>query len=276
VSETTPQSSIMMTSHLRIFAQPIKSSVATSCVLSLLLTIAPIALAEYEPDPGQPPPKEPTGTTGPRAYNPPPDQPPPTTKTPSTGSRGGCETIGGAPLTALAPTKHVGQTTSGHPTFAWFVPDAKPFPMQFKLFELAENNTIKLVHKLELQSSSGIMKLSLPKDKPGLRIGQRYLWQVSISCDPNFPSSDKVARAEIQVVEMPSTLKNALSTSKNRLEMAELYAKAGLWYDALGEALEAAGDSRLGQATTNLLEDLIALEEPPQRENLRQIVSSKK
>lgn len=267
----------MMTSHLRIFAQRIKSSVATSCLVGLFLTVTSVALAQNQYDgKGQKPPDQPTVPTGPRAYNPPPDQPPPTTKTPSTGSRGGCETIGGATLTALAPIKHVGQTTSAHPSFAWFVPDAKPFPMEFKLFELAENNTIKLVHKLELQSSPGIMKFSLPKNKAGLRIGQRYLWQISISCDPNFPSSDKVVRAEIQVVEMPSTLKNALSTAKNHLELAELYAKAGLWYDALGEALEAAGDSRLGQATTNLLEDLIILEEPPQRENLRQIVSSKR
>jgi len=241
-----------MSTNLWLLFGRIGSSLVTSCVLSLSLARVPVALAEY---------------------NPPPDQPPAQGNTTSSGSRGGCESSQGLPLTVLAPIKHIGQTASAHPTFAWFVPDAKPFPMEFSIFELTKDSSPKLVQKLELKSSSGVMKLSLPQDKPGLIVGQRYLWQVAISCDPDHPSTDVVARAEIQVVEMPSALKSALSTTTEGSKRMEFYAHAGLWYDALREALVSAPDSQLGVVASTLLEDLAKVEEPQQSVNLSQIVT---
>jgi hypothetical protein len=148
--------------------------------------------------------------------------------------------------------------------------------MEFRLFELTGNNSLKLVQKLELKSSPGIMKLSLPQDKPGLTVGQQYLWQVTIFCNPDRPSSAVVARAQIQVVEMPSTLKSILPNTTERPKRVELYAKAGYWYDALGEALGAVEGSRLGEAASTLLEELAKLEEPQQSANLSQIASSER
>ena len=240
---------------LRFLNQCIKNSLVTSCVLSLSLAVIPAALADYQPDPTQPPPKGNTTSSGPR---------------------GGCESIDEPPLTVLAPHKHVGLTTSTHPTFAWFVPNSKPFPMEFTLFAYGPDNNLKLVQKISLKSSPGIMKLSLPKDKPGLALGQSYLWQVSISCNPNSPSSDVVAEAEIQVVEMSPTLKNALSATENRLERAKLYAEAGLWYNALSEALGSAENARLGQVASTLLEDLAKLEKPEDSQILRELATSKR
>lgn len=225
----------------------------TSCVLSLSLAVTPVALAGYTPPPNQPPPKGNTTSSGPR---------------------GGCESSQGASLTVLAPIKHVGQTASTHPTFAWFVPDTKPFPMEFSLFELAEDNSFKLVEKLKLQSSPGIMQQSLPKDKSGLAVGQRYLWQVTVFCDPNHPSTALVARAEIEVVEMPSALKSALSSTTERSQIVELYANAGLWYDALREALGSAPSPTPEVVAATLLEDLAKLEELQQSAKLSQVVSS--
>ena len=245
----------MMTSHLWLFGKRIKSKLVTSCVLSLSLAVTPVALAEY---------------------NPPPDQPPPKGNTSSSGPRGGCAGSEGRSLTVLAPQKHVGQTASVHPTFVWFVPDTKSFPMEFRLFELTGNNSLKVVQKLELKTSQGIMKLSLPQDKPGLTVGQQYLWQVTIFCNPDRPSSALVARAEIQVVEMPSTLKSILSSTTERPKRVELYAKAGYWYDALGEALGAVEGSRLGEVASTLLEELAKLEEAQQSANLSQIASSER
>lgn len=237
---------------LRFLNQCINNSLVTSCVLSLSLAITPAALAGYQPDPKQPPP---SGTTT------------------SSGPRGGCENSQGRSLTVLAPVKQVGKTASVRPTFAWFIPDSKPFPVEFQLFELANNKNPKPVQKLEFQGSSGIMKLSLREDKPALTVGHRYFWQIAVKCDSNHPSTWLVARAEFQVVEMPADLKKALSTSKNHLEMAELYAKEGFWYDGLAEALKSAEGSRLGQVAANFLEDLAKSEAPQHSENLRQIAS---
>lgn len=253
--ENNDSSTSMMTSTLWLLARPINRRLVSSCILSLLLAAINPALAEY---------------------NPPPDQPPPKGNTSSSGPRGGCASNTGVPLTVLAPIKHVGQTASVRPTFAWFVPDTKPFPLEFKLFELTGNNSFKLVEKLDLQSSSGIMKLSLPEDKAGLVVGQRYLWQIALKCDLNHPSTWVVARAQIEVVEMLPNLKTVLSTTKNPIEITEVYARASLWYDALREALGTAEGSRLGAIASSLLADLAKLEEPQQRANLTQITSSKR
>lgn len=240
----------------------IDSRLVASCVTSLLLAQGQAALAGYDP---------------------PPEQRPPSGYTTSSGTRGGCSGSEGLPLTVLAPEKHVGQTVSVHPTFAWFVPDFKPKPLEFTLHEYGSDGKPKPVQKIGLQSSPGIMKLSLPEDKPGLVRGKRYLWQVAILCNPNYPSSDVVANAEIEVVEMPPPLKRQLSTTSDRLEMANLYTRAGLWYDALREAIGSAEDSRLGEVASTLLKELASLEEQEatrseseHSETLRQIASSER
>ena len=120
--------------------------------------------------------------------------------------------------------------------------------------------------------------MTLPKDRPELRVGHTYLWQVTILCDPDNASSDLIARADIQVVEMPSALDSTFVDSSNK---SDFYAKASLWYDALGEALKLAEESKLGEVGSTLLENLAELEavgltdeEYERIENLRQIASS--
>jgi len=243
----------MINSQFLLLAKRINNQLLTSFVLSLSLAVTPPAQAEYKP-----------GST----------QVSPSGNTTILGQRGGCENIERLPPAVLAPLKHVGQTVSVRPTFAWFIPDSQPFPIEFKVFELAKDGSVKkLVQKIELQSSPGIMKLSLLENQPGLTVGQRYLWQVAIVCDSNHPSSDLVASAEIQVVEMPPTLKTALSATQNHQERSNLYAEAGVWYDALQEALEPAEGLKLGQVASTLLEELAKLEDPTTSENLRQIAS---
>lgn len=217
----------------------------TSCILSLSLAVTP-AVAGYNPTPQ----KSPVGKTG------------------TSGSRGGCSGNSETSLTALAPQKHVGLTVSEHPTFAWFVPDSQPVAMEFSLSQYdPSSNSFKPIYKRSLQSSSQITKLSLPEDRPGLAVGQRYRWWVAILCDPNYPSNDIVVRGEIERVEMPPALNSALAT--NRKRSAAEYASAGLWYDALREATSV--EDSMGAVATNLLEDLAQLEEPEQSQSLRQV-----
>ncbi len=190
------------------------------------------------------------------AYQPPSDLKPPTVYTDSSGVRGGGKISGGRSLTLLAPITHVGQTTLSHPTFAWFVPDEKPTPMEFTLYEFDTNDDpSKLVYKHELQSLARIVKLSLPIQLPGLSLGKRYLWQVETLSNPNHPSRNLLARAEIEVVQMPQTLKTALSDSHQHKHKATLNAQAGIWYDAISEALSSKANEQL-EIATNLLEDL--------------------
>lgn len=204
-------------------------------------------------------------------YKPPSGQPAPTGRTSSSGTRGGCLGIAKLPLTTLAPQKHIGQTVSTHPTFAWFVPNSPEFKMVFSLYAYSANGTIKMVKQIDLKTSPGIMKLTLPKDSVGLTFGKRYVWQVAVLCNENYPSNDLVTRAEIEVVQLTNDVKMSLYAVKDPLQRADLYAKAGLWYDALAEALKADNKPLSGKIIASLLEDLAQIEKS---NDLREIATT--
>jgi hypothetical protein len=140
--------------------------------------------------------------------------------------------------------------------------------MEFLLFEQRPGNEPKPIQRIELQASPGIGSLSLPKDKPGLSVGKKYLWKVAIICDPNRPSTDLIADAEIDVVEMPPALTKSLSNTTSGLERARLYARSGLWYDSIAEVL-ASGDSTFREFRIALLKELATLEESGDSERER-------
>ncbi len=228
--------------------------ILTTCFLTITLSVTEAARAEYQP---------------------PRDQKPPSGYTDSSGVRGGCSRTGTGELTILAPVTHVGQSTSTHSTFAWFVPDYQSTPIEFSLYEFDTNNQPnKIAYKHQLRSLPGIMKLSLPQNLSGLAVGKRYLWQVEILCNPNHPSRNPLKSAEIEVVKMPPTLKSALSVTQDHSQKAFIYAKAGMWYDALAEALASTANAQMGKVAASLLEDLSKLEPPQQRRDLNNIAMS--
>lgn len=230
-----------------------------SAFLSLSLILGGVAFADDKNGEGAPDPTH-TGSTGGRLYQPPADLLSPF-EDGSEGRRGGCTGDAQISLTALAPQSHVGQTASTHPTFAWFVPDAQPYEIIFQLYEYGSSGSRNVIQEIPLQSSPGIMTLSLPKDKPGLSVGQRYGWRVVLLCNPNSPSSALVAGADIDVVQTPGIF----SDSIDPLERAKQYAEAGLWYDALAEVLASGNEASI--LLEDLLKDLAELENLQAAEN---------
>jgi hypothetical protein len=213
----------------------LKYTALISGTLGLFLLAAPHASADYIPPSEPSSPQESTG---------------------STGRRGGCSGEAETELTALAPQSYVGQTISTYPTFAWFIPDAQPFQVEFHLYEYSSGNR-QLIQKIDLQSSPGIMTWSLPPEQPGLSIGQRYIWQVVVHCNPNRPSSALVAEAEIEVVETSSDLEIELDAAPDGFARARLYGEAGLWYDAFSEVLAAGQSTAARDAKLGLLNNLV-------------------
>lgn len=243
----------------------------TSCVLSLAMVVTPAVLASYTPGDQKPVPPDRRSDGG-------------TTR--------GCSG-GGMPLTVLASGNYVGQTISQHPTFAWFVPgDSASKLMEFTIYEWVSGGKPKEVRKISLPSSPGIMKLSPFSDSElGLQPGKEYLWQVVIHCDPDNPSGDLVSEANIEVVGMPAAVQSKLNKAASSVEKANIYAEAGLWYNALDEALKLAQASKLGEVGSTLLNDLAKWEAPKttpelppkerdaiakQIENLKQIADSER
>jgi len=232
----------MMISIQWFLNKRINIKLVTSCAVSLALIVTPAALAGYAPGDQKPVPPDRRSDGG-------------TTR--------GCSG-GGMPLTILASRNYVGQTISQHPTFAWFVPpDSASKPMKFTIYEWVPGGKPKEVRKMSLQSSPGIMKLSPFSDSElGLQPGKEYLWQVVIHCDPDNPSGDLVGEASIQVVGMPAAVQSKLNRAVNSVEKANIYAEAGLWYNALDEALKLAQASKLGEVGSTLLNDLAKWEAP--------------
>ncbi len=211
----------------------------TIVVVSLFLGMATVALADYKPPSEPSRPKQPTIISG---------------------TRGGCSKNGKAKLTTLAPQEHIGQTVSTHPTFAWFVPEAESLTMKFQIYPDDVNEYPQPIQNIELQTKPGIMTHSLSQDELGLSVGQRYLWQVVIICEPNHPSSAIVAQAYIDVVQESPDLKIALAAATNPVDRADIYAERGFWYDGFGEVLACGDDARHRELMRNLLTDLAKIE----------------
>ncbi|NJL67444.1 MAG: DUF928 domain-containing protein [Microcoleus sp. SM1_3_4] len=219
-----------------------------SLILSVSLSLTPVALAKYTPPKNPSAPKE-TGTNTTRG--------------------GSCEANSAAALTALVPYSHVGQTISGHPTFTWFVPDRTSRPLQFRLF----SRSGQALYRTEMQSQPGIMSVALPANLPQLSVGQSYQWQVVLVCDRNVPSRNVVATAEIQVVEAAASLQAQLAAAQTPQQRIDLYARA-LWYDAIAEARKASETARNQAPVLELLDALAGSEAQPLRDwsdRLRQI-----
>lgn len=208
-----------------------------SLILTLSISIAPMALAKYRP------PKRPSApkVTRPGA------------------SRGGCDPNTSLGLTPLVPFSHIGQTSSQRPTFTWFVPERAPHPLQFRLFK----SNGQPLYRTEIQSQMGIMQVSLPQNQPELTTGQVYRWQVVLVCNPQVPSRNVVAAAEIQVVEPAASLQTQLAVAPTPQQQSDLYAEAGLWYDAITAALKASETAQNQSVVLDLLGSLASSEAQP-------------
>ena len=207
----------------------------SSCTLTLML--ANTVIAAYTPPPNPSRPKGPVASGGTRT--------------------GACSTASQASLTVLAPISHVGKTVSKQPTFAWFVPDAKSYPMEFTLYEYNSSGKRKEITSFDLLSKPGIMKRSISKNQLNLSVGKRYRWQIALLCDPNNPSKDLSAEAEFEIAPIPNNIASQIQQAQNSIQKAQIYAKEGFWYDALAETLKS---SKNQQFKLTLLEKLSNLE----------------
>ena len=239
-----------------------------SLIFSVSFWMVPVAAADYSP-PTKPSAPKGTGTSTSR-YRPPTKPSAPKGTGTNTTRGGSCDRTTDVGLTTLVPFSHIGQTSSQHPTFTWFVPDRAAHPLQFRLF----TRTGQPLYRTEMQSQSGIMSVTLPPNLPPLAIGQTYQWQVALVCDPNVPSRNVVATAEIQVVKPAAALQTQLAAAPTPQQRLNLYAESGLWYDALAEAVKVSQTAQNSTSLLELLDSLAASEAQPLKDwsdRLRQI-----
>lgn len=125
-----------------------------------------------------------------------------------------------------------GNTTLAQPAF-WFYnpyPQAADYSVRF---ELRRDGSSESVYKtsLVLPNQPGLVSLSLP-NTVSLEVNQRYRWFLTVDCNPLSDATPVSVEGVIQRVPLSADLSRSLSTA-SALEKASLYAKAGVWYDAL-------------------------------------------
>ncbi|MBD2358352.1 DUF928 domain-containing protein [Tolypothrix sp. FACHB-123] len=154
------------------------------------------------------------------------------------GSRGNCKQY--ETLTALVPITNTGsknsvwgQSAEQNPTFWFAVPDRlnSQVPIEFVIQDEADN----YVYQTKLnppETPAGIISIAVQPQTP-LVAGKSYRWTFSIYCDPEKPSSSVYVRGSMTQVALNSTIQKQLKSAKTPLERATIFAKNGIWYNAL-------------------------------------------
>ena len=230
--------------------QMIRKVVVVGSALGLLLLLSPSGLANRD--------ERPTGPSIPgglRVYTPPSDLNVPRDDHTGGGVRG-C----GDDIEALAPRLNsVGQTASTNPTFVWYNFSDDGDPVEFQLYRFEPDGSFDTVAVEQFATSQqGYMAFTLPPEEAELNVGETYLWQVAIYCDQDFEEPGQYSSAEIEVVTLPPNL--AAGLPSDTFAKAQVYARSGLWYDAMAEVYDA-NASEAKAFRRDLLLDLADLEE---------------
>jgi len=168
------------------------------------------------------------------------------------GSRG-CEdsTLSEGHLITLAipSDEFVGQIASGRPTFFWRLSKSLDVPIEFSL---ARQGTPEPLHQVRIESpKAGSIAVKLPEDRPELSPGGMYLWSVTLVCNEKRPSANPIFFSWVERVPETRELQQDLAIAKTARDRAAVYARAGLWYDALAilaEVPESSPDYAAAQA----------------------------
>lgn len=151
-----------------------------------------------------------------------------------TRSPGSCPAAG-KPLTALIPANNIGFTVAEYPSFLFYVPpvpaQAPPLPIEFVL---KENDQEIYTTTFMTTGKGGIVSISLPAyaGLPPLEVGKNYQWFLSMVCDSEQRSLDVFVQGSIQRVAPTAQLNNQLRVATPN-KRPDVYAEAGMWFDAL-------------------------------------------
>jgi hypothetical protein len=88
-----------------------------------------------------------------------------------------------------------------------------------------------------LTDKPGIVGIRIPDSAQPLEVGQKYLWQLSVVCNPDEEQDRVYTNGWVERVPLEPTLANQLQQASPR-EKLLLYADAGIWQDTLSTLAE--------------------------------------
>lgn len=159
-------------------------------------------------------------------FNPPPG-------VPSTNGGGGrrdkfCNQETDIPFLALYPSDQKYYLTSREkPTFYIYLPETTTTEGYFFL-DNYETGAEVYYTSIPITNSHGIITIEFPEDAPSLNENTIYKWGFGLMCD-HRDGTNAFVEGLIQKVDFSITT----TTPELSLESAKIYAKNGIWYDAL-------------------------------------------
>ncbi|MBD2020865.1 DUF928 domain-containing protein [Leptolyngbya sp. FACHB-36] len=193
---------------------------------------------------------------------PPPPKGEPTGRGQGGGSRGPCSPYNN--LIALVPVTQGtpwGLTTAERPSIWFHAPNGllTGATIEFALRDEA-GKTLYTSRFPTRNTPPGVFSLTLPNTAQPLQAGG-YRWALSISCSADVPDRPISISGRIQRILPQSLLQQQLRQAKTPLEQAAVYAKGGIWYDALTtlgtpRCRSSLPNSALAAAWTDLLQQV--------------------
>jgi Domain of Unknown Function (DUF928) len=172
------------------------------------------------------------------------------------GATRGCQPYQGMiALVPLSPQKIAwGQTIVDRPTLWFNAPQGLKANLLLEIALRDQNGQpiAKQSFTTERNIAAGAIGISLPLGTK-LQLDRPYRWEVALYCDTEERvDSPLILQGQIQRITPPAQL----ATAKSPLEMAQILATNGIWYDAisqLGNSLAATKDRELATAWSELL-----------------------
>lgn len=136
-------------------------------------------------------------------------------------------------LTALIPRSNIGLTTTANPTVFWYLPKNNYQVGEMMLYKATETDQTLVDRATFLLEGRPIVD-RFTWANHSLAPNQDYRWVLSLICDPANPDPSQIVFVEgwIRRVDPSPTLQTALAKAQG-LNRFQVYAQAGLWYDAL-------------------------------------------
>jgi hypothetical protein len=172
----------------------------------------------------------------------------------------GVEVSDGPGVRVLAPLQ-IGLTIMAQPVLYWHLDQPTPHAMEITVMEVG-GVTPLVRESLAGPVAAGLHAFRLAGQNKRLEIGKEYEWFVAVILDPAQRSKDSVASGGLARIAVPIGLPGQLNGARTG-EAGLIYARAGLWYDAINALVEGAAGTRdkkvlAGQFTAILQQEEIA------------------
>jgi hypothetical protein len=148
---------------------------------------------------------------------------------------------------AFVPVNGFGTTTAEYPTFSVYLPPLSPDNNpEIELVLKTDQQKEIYSTKFRINRGAGIISLTLPNTSnlPALELNKNYIWSFKLICDPKSVadsgdvSGNQTVGGVIRRVRPNSNVQQEIAKAKSWRDRVIVYAKAGIWYDALSNLAE--------------------------------------